>query len=288
MFTNNARSRVVMPEQNPPPKTWPERYRELLASADLNAESVLSKALLASQDLECPVALSPPIFLSLGQCLNNPELLQQQVQADYANVTDKRTLLTYLSVTHLDLVYAIIAPLILRLFLHGQAPLPDVDRLFLGPAENGKVMSRWFQAASGKQVGVTEFSQGLAQQLSDWYLVFRHKLGISPGAYWSNTGLALSAPFSAVWNTASSEAVCALAQEWLAQFACDAQRFIEWLPTGSNGQRYAIPQRRGCCLKYQLPEGDYCGTCGVYRKARLADLNRPSQTSAPDQWRSEQ
>lgn len=282
-----------MPEHNPPPKTWPERYRELLAAADLNADTVLGKALLASQNLEYPAAKSLPALssstsLSLRQCLNNPELLQRQVQADYANVTDKRTLLTYLSVIHLDLVQTIIAPLILRLFLHGQAPLPDVDRVFLGPAKDGAVMSRWFQSTSNKQVGFTEFVQGLAKQLSGWYLVFRHKLGISPGAYWSNTGLALGAPFTAVWNTANAEGVCTLAQEWLAQFPCDAHRFIEWLPAGSGDQRCAIPQRRGCCLKFQLPAGSYCGTCGVYRKARLAELNRPSQTSVPGQWQSEQ
>lgn len=269
---------MAMPDNK---QNWPNRYRQLLANSDLCADTVLSKAL-------APQPVERPALFSLSQCLNKPELLLQQVRADYADVTDKRSLLTCLSVSHLDLVQSIIAPLTLRLFLHGQAPLPDNDRIFFGPVQGGKVMSRWFQTASDKQVGIAEFTEQLAHQLSDWYLVFRHKLGVSPGAYWSNTGLALGAPFTAVWNTADPDSVCALAQEWLAQFACDAHQFIEWISTGAGDRAGAVPQRRGCCLKFQLPKGGYCGTCGVYRKARLAELNRPFPCSEPEQWQPPQ
>lgn len=260
---------------------WPARYQQLLADSGLSAEAVLSKALEAKV---------PPTdaVLSLEQCLNTPALLQQQLQADYPGVIDQRSLRTHLSVTHLDLMLYAVSPLILRLFLHGQAPLPDTNHLFLSTAKEGQVMFRWFHEGAGKPVGVAEFVQAMAQQMKDWYPIFRHQLKVSPGAYWSTTGLALSAPFSLVWNTVSPPAVCALAQQWLAQFNCDARRFLEWIPAGPASQQYAIPQRRGCCLKYQLPDGGYCGTCGVYRKARLAEINRPSQSSKPGQWQPEQ
>jgi hypothetical protein len=260
---------------------WPGRYQQLLADSGLNAETVLGKALESK-------APQTTAVLSLNQCLNTPSLLQQQMQADYPGVTGQRSLRTYLSVTHLDLMLYAVAPLILRLFRYGQAPLPAPHRLLLGPASGGRVTSRWFHDGSGEQVGVAEFVPALAQQLNDWYPVFRHQLNVSPGAYWSTTGLALSAPFSLVWNTVSPEALCAMAQEWLAQFNCDAQRFLEWIPAGPASQQHAIPQRRGCCLKYQLPDGGYCGTCGVYRKARLAEINRPSPSSKPGQWQPEQ
>jgi hypothetical protein len=260
---------------------WPERYQQLLAGSGLSAEAVLSKALVS----KTPHATA---VLTLQQCLSTPPLFQQQLQDDYPGVTDQRSLRAHLSVSHLDLMLYAIAPLILRLFLHGQAPLPTPNHLLLSPASGNRVTFRWFHNGVGKQVGVAEFVQAMAQQLKDWYPVFRHQLNVSPGAYWSTTGLALSAPFSLVWNTVNPVAVCALAQEWLAQFDCDARRFLEWIPAGPVSQQHAIPQRRGCCLKYQLPDGGYCGTCGVYRKARLAEINRPSPSSKPGQWQPEQ
>jgi ferric iron reductase protein FhuF len=266
---------------NNAPVHWPERYHQLLASAGLNTQTVLSTALKSQKPGHHAV-------LSLGQCLREPWQLLQQVQANYTKVTDKRSLRTHVSVMHLDLVQSVIAPLVLRLFLYGKAPLPEVDHVFLGPVKNGRVMARWFQETSDEQVGVGEFIARLALQLNNWYPVFRKELGISPGAYWSSTGLALGAPFSAVWNTVDPGSVCALAQEWLMQFTCEASRFIEWVPAESAGQRCAIPQRRGCCLKYLLPKGHYCGTCGVYKKNRLAGISQPERNSKPEQWQPAQ
>lgn len=260
---------------------WPGRYQQLLANSGLSAETLLNEAL-------APKAPQTAAVLSLEQCLDTPLLLQQQLQADYSGITDQRSLRTHLSVTHLDLMLYAVAPLTLQLFLYGEAPLPDTSRLFLGPPEDGQVMFRWFHDGAGKRVGVAEFVQALTQQMKDWYPIFRHQWKVSPGAYWSTTGLALSAPFSLVWNRGGTKAVCVLAQEWLAQFDCDAHRFLEWIPAGPAGQQYAIPQRRGCCLKYQLPDGGYCGTCGVYKKARLAEINPPSLNSEPGQWQPEQ
>ncbi|MBW7472692.1 (2Fe-2S)-binding protein [Marinobacter sp. M216] len=255
---------------------WPGRYRHLLASAGLNAESVIGQALQ-------PHDLDRPALLSLAQCLERPELLQQQLTKDYPDASNARALRAYLSVTQQDLALSVIAPLTLRLFRDGKSPLPDPQQIFLGRAREGATAARWFHAPSQPAVGLADFIGKLDELVTAWYPVFRQGFGVSPGAYWSSIGLGLGAPFSVVWNLADAEAVCNLAQAWLEEFACGANRFVDWVPAEFSGRQCAIPQRKGCCLKYLLPEGGYCGTCGIYRKARLAETSRRSRSPAPDQ-----
>ncbi|MBW4935841.1 (2Fe-2S)-binding protein [Marinobacter sp. F4206] len=256
---------------------WPRRYRQLLATAGLDAESVIDQALQ-------PPNLERPALLSLAQCLEQPALLHQQLAEDYSVPPDTRSLRAYASVIQQDLALSVIAPLTLRLFRDGAATLPDTSRIFLGPTSDAAATGRWFHAPSQPAVGVKEFIPQLSELVTSWYPIFRQGLGVSPGAYWSSTGLGLGAPFSAVWNLADAKTVCGLAQVWLEEFACDANRFIDWIPAEFNGHPCAIPQRKGCCLKYLLPEGGYCGTCGVYRKARLAEVSPQSRSQAPGQW----
>lgn len=257
---------------------WPSQYRHLLASANLDAKSVIDEALPPSEQ-------DRPALLSLSQCLTQPELLRHQLLKDYDLVGGARALRTHLSVNQQDLALSVIAPLALVLFRDGRAPLPDARRVFLGPAHEGATTARWFHAPSTTSTaGAEDFIQELGSLASEWYPVFRKALGVSPGAYWSSMALGLGAPFSAVWNRADAHSVCTLAQAWLEDFKCDASRFVDWLPAEFNGQLCAIPQRKGCCLKYLLPEGGYCGTCGVHRQARFAALNRPCQSPAPRQW----
>lgn len=260
---------------------WPERYKALLATAGLDPEGVLGEALQ-------PGASEQPALFSLQQCLDEPDMLIRQLQKDYPDARGTRSVRAHLSVLQQDLALSVIAPLTLRLFLHGQAPLPDARQIFLGRAVNGSSTGRWFQASTQTPVAVDGFVEQLGQQVNAWYPTFRQDLGISPGAYWSSVGLALGAPFSAVWNRVEATSVCRLGREWLAEFVCDANRFIDWIPAEFNGQTCALPQRKGCCLKYLLPEGGYCGTCGIYRKERLAAFSRTSRRQAVGQWPPEQ
>lgn len=259
-------------------RNWPARYEQLLASSGLKPGPVISGA-LPPHDQEHTA------LLSLAQCLEQPDLLKQQLRRDHADANDARFLRAYLSVVQQDLALSVIAPLVLVLFRDGRAPLPDTEQVLLGPGKKNGPLARWFHTASAPALGVDAFIQGLSEQVSEWYPVFRQALGVSPGAYWSSIGLGLGAPFSAVWNRVEAESVCSLAQVWLTRFECDANRFIDWLPAEFGGQSCAIPQRKGCCLKYLLPDGGYCGTCGVYRKARLAGLR--SRCPAPGQWQPE-
>jgi hypothetical protein len=269
---------MAEPDRSPAIGPWAEEYSRLLSQSGLDREAVLAGAMQ-------PTASARSGLFSLAQCLEQPALLLRQIEVDYPNNGGARALRAFLSVLQQDLALSVIAPLTLRLFRDGCAPVPDANQIFLAPAdEKAQTASRWFQAPGAKDVDEATFVRSAGRMTDEWYPVFRRELGVSPGAYWSSIGLGLGAPFSAVWNLTKPEPLCRLAQSWLSQFENDANHFIDWIPAVFGEQATAIPQRKGCCLKYLLPEGGYCGTCGVYRKERLAALTPQSQTTRPGQW----
>lgn len=246
---------------------WHSAYRTLLAAHDLDAGEVLSEALQPAPDPQ-------PALFSLAQMLEAPTLLDEQLNratgAKPTHSSQQRLRTATISVLHQDLALRIVAPLVLRLFRDGITPALDPNRVFLTHVTQGSPDSRWQHATDPEvSLSMAEFVAQLARQMSDWYPVFRQHYSVSPGAYWSSVGLALGAPFSAVWNRVDPGALCTLATAWLRQFTCDANRFIDWIPARFDNQPCALPQRRGCCLKYLLPDGGYCGTCGIYRKERM-------------------
>lgn len=260
-------------------RQWPQRYHDLLATTGLDRDAELGGALQ-------PQERRQPALMSLAQCLSQPERLTRQIRDDYADARTDRALNARLSVLQQDLALNVIAPLTLRLFRHGSAPLPHPDRIFFTAFDAMEPPpTRWVMTATDNPVSVSGFVSGMETLVNDWYPVFRQALGVSPGAYWSSIGLGLSAPFSVVWNRAEPTALCQLAQAWLKQFECDANRFIDWIPTEFSQQPCAIPQRKGCCLRYLLPDGGYCGTCGIYRKERMAAARPlPGQSQAAGYW----
>lgn len=249
---------------------WHARYQALLADAGLDSQSVLNQAL--SQHAR-PKSQS----LSLAQVLSEPQRLKDWVLAHHPDAQDPATMVAHLSVLHQNLALNVLAPLVLLAFRDGHAPVPEPERIGLvaGPGHPDHEAPLWYGGREGPALPLDEFVHQTGIRVSRWYGIFRNALGISPGAYWSNTALALVAPFSAIWNRADPDRVCALGAEWLDQFPCDANRYLEWLPVSQGQTTVALPQRRGCCLKYRLPDGRYCGTCGVYRKQRRAALSRP-------------
>ena len=269
---------MAEPERIPRIGPWIRDYGHLLSRSGLDRESVLNEALQMSGGEQIGL-------FSLDQCLEQPSLLLSQVGIDYPDNDDSRARRALLSVLQQDLALSVIAPLALTLFRDGHAPLPDAKRIFLAPADHQtQTASRWFQVPGGDLVDEETFVRSAGEITTQWYPVFRRQLGVSPGAYWSSVGLGLGAPFSAVWNRVEPRALCPLAQGWLEQFRNDANHFIDWIPAVFGNQATAIPQRRGCCLKYLLPEGGYCGTCGVHRKERLAALIPQERKTTPGQW----
>ena len=269
---------MAEPDRKPGLGQWAREYSHLLSQSGLDRESVINEALQPS------VGARSGLF-SLAQCLEQPSLLLSQVGSEYPDNAGPRAMRAFVSVLQQDLALNVIAPLTLRLFRDGHAPLPDAKRIFLAPAhDQTQTVSRWFQVPGGERVDEETFVRSAGALTAEWYPVFRRQLGVSPGAYWSSTGLGLGAPFSAVWNRVEPQALCQLAQGWLEQFQNDANQFIDWIPAVFGEQATAIPQRKGCCLKYLLPEGGYCGTCGVHRKERFAALMPQERTTTPGRW----
>lgn len=258
---------------------WARRYTQLLKNSGLAASSILSQGLQAG-----PMDVRG--FISLAQCLEQPSLLHDRLCDDYRLSNDPGAARAYLSVLHQDLALSVLGPLVLRLFRDGQAPVPSPEHIVLVPRNQmGTITSHWFMAPGQPAVTEATFIEQTDRQVTQWYPVFRKAFGVSPGAYWSSTGLGLGAPFSLVWNRLDPDALCQLAQQWLETFRNDSHRFIDWIPAVVGDQNTAIPQRKGCCLKYLLPEGAYCGTCGVYRKQRMAEtVNHRHRRQETEQW----
>lgn len=227
-------------------------------------------------------ATRPKNALTLAECLASPELLAQRVDQSIPGIGPQKQRRIRLSVLHQNLALEVIAPLTIRLFLDGQTRIPSAADILLVPGIETPSWS-WLEKAPMADTGT--FLASMSARVQEWYPVFRNTFGVSPGAYWSSVGLGFGMPFSSLYNVAPPDQLCALATRWLNRFDCEASRFIDWIPAVFNGEAMAIPQRRGCCLKYLLPEGGYCGTCGVYRKERIARVTpRQSTTRAPGYW----
>lgn len=239
-------------------------YHNLLARHGLDRNSLLTSALV-------PTNRQQPALFSLAQLLDTPSRLEKQVLEDYPDAEHPRLHRARVSVLHQNLALQIIGPLVIRLFRDGSSIDLNPERIFLiRESSSSEELSRWHYSASDQErLEPDEFIRVLGKQMQHWYPVFRRQFGVSPGSYWSSVGLALGAPYSLVWNQVDADELCQQASAWLTRFECEANRYIDWIPAQFSQARCAIPQRRGCCLKYLLPEGGYCGTCGIYRKERM-------------------
>lgn len=246
---------------------WLADYQRLLARHNLDPSALLNSALT-------PDTPQQPALFSLAQLLIEPTLLEHQVREECSGAGHPRIQKACVSVLHQSLALQIIGPMVIRLFRDGVGTALDPHRVFLYEDNPAAVSApRWHHLTENDvPLSPDDFAQTLSEQMRSWYPVFRQYFGVSPGAYWSSVGLALSAPYSVVWNLVDPDRLCQQASRWLSRFDCDANRYIDWIPAEFSQQRCAIPQRRGCCLKYLLPEGGYCGTCGIYRRERMDSL----------------
>ncbi|SDS51513.1 Ferric iron reductase protein FhuF, involved in iron transport [Halopseudomonas xinjiangensis] len=253
--------------------SWRGHYWQHLEQDGLDPELILSQALAAQHPYDGPSKL-----FSLAECVETPDLLAAQVRQNYPGACTAKLQRAYHSVIHQDLALSLIAPLALKLFRDGHVALPTASQIFVVRTQHdGQTQLHWFMETGQTDVDEQDFIACMSELTSDWYPFFRRGLGVSPGSYWSSVGLALGAPFAAVWNLAQPGPTCRLAQRWLEAFRNDANAFVDWIPVTFGEQQTAIPQRRGCCLAYLLPDSGHCGTCGVHRKQRIqaACLNQP-------------
>lgn len=239
-------------------------YHTLIESSGLSVDELMAETAATPA---APVMKTGP---SLTQCLKDPYQLLHRMDA--LKPTLHKDIRVPASVLHQNLSLSIIAPHVTRALITGQGTLPDPDHIFLGDPADGL---QWCECGGNqKSLPLATWITSLAALVESWYGLFRLVLGVSTGAFWSSTGLALSAPFSRLYDRAPQQPLCDQANAWLNEFPCQARRFIDWVPavldTPEGTLRCAIPQRRGCCQKYRLPEGEYCGTCGIYREDRLS------------------
>ncbi len=242
---------------------WLEDYQALLRDSGVDRDELAQRARL-------PVAW--PAGLSLAQCLADP----WQFRARLDTGQNEQGLRVRASVLHQALALTILTPVALRLMLTGQTHLPDDDAIWLTPDPVTNPLP-WHGEAELPEANLhacEPFFTAMAARARAWYPVFRGALGVSPGAYWSSVGLGFCAPFTALYDRLEPARLCDQASRWLAEFDCDARRYIDWIPARFGNSACAIPQRRGCCLKFKLPEGGYCGTCGIYRRERMQTVEK--------------
>lgn len=251
-------------------EVWLERYSALLREAGVTPQAVAVN--MNATDLGVPDNSQSfgAATAGLADSFGRPETMVGALR----EIRSTEPLRVYASVLHQDLALSIVAPAVTRLLLDGVSRVPLAEDIWL---ELDTRTPAWHWRPGSSVQPVDLFVPFIARELKRWYPFFRHSLGVSPGAFWSSVGLGLCAPFSALYDKAPPERLCQEATEWLNQFDCDARRFIDWIPLEFNRQPCAIPQRRGCCLKFKLPDGGYCGTCGIYRKERMATVVSSSE-----------
>lgn len=246
-------------------EVWLERYSALLQEAGVSRKAVAISTDAAEPESSLNRQVSGEAPIGLAASFVCPDAivgpLREQRSAESLRV--------YASVLQQDLALTIVAPAVTRLLLEGASRVPVAEDIWLA---SGTRTPAWQWRPSGSAQPISDFIPLMARELKRWYPFFRHSLGVSPGAFWSSVGLGLCASFSALYDKAPPERLCREATEWLNQFDCDARRFIDWIPLEFNRHPCAIPQRRGCCLKFKLPDGGYCGTCGIYRKERMTTV----------------
>jgi len=244
---------------------WQWRYAELLRMGGV--------ALPDAEAAACPARLSAGDHgreaVTLAGLLEQPERLGAWL-VRHRGVTDARELRAEASVLQQDLALTVLGPLTLRLLLRGHSVAVEPAHILLrGDAPDG---AAWQWTGEGKPTGTRDYVRIMSQRLHAWYPLFRPGPGVGPGAYWSSIALAFSAPFSLLYDRVPPPLLCREATAWLARFGCPARRYVDWIPVQLGQQYCAIPQRRGCCLRFLTPAAEYCGTCGVYRKERMAGM----------------
>ncbi|MDX1636143.1 MAG: (2Fe-2S)-binding protein [Marinobacter sp.] len=240
---------------------WLATYQGLLADAGVSPSDLAPQASLPVSESDGP---------SLAQCLARPD----RVRSDFGAGLSEQGLRVRASVMQQSLALSVLTPVVLRFLLTGASHLPGDDalRLVANPDDSLDLWACDQPRPSASLHTLDQLFDTLAGRARAWYPVFRKGLGVSPGAYWSSIGLGFCAPFSMLYDRSEPDRLCQQASLWLDSFDCDARRYIEWIPAMREQGLCAIPQRRGCCLKFKLPERGYCGTCSIHRRERMSAL----------------
>ncbi|TDT40248.1 FhuF-like iron-sulfur protein [Halospina denitrificans] len=112
---------------------------------------------------------------------------------------------------------------------------------------------------------LSEAQQALHGWLAEPEGFFRGQWPVTKSGFWSSMSLAAIRPFAAIRLELPAEEWRPQADEWMALMPGPTARYLRWFEEASEAGPRLAPQRRGCCLKFQLPGKDHCSTCGVRR-----------------------
>lgn len=127
---------------------------------------------------------------------------------------------------------------------------------------------KWQAAASQEWLihpDLAEAQEAFHQWLCEAEEFFRGHCPVTKSGFWSSVALAAIRPFAAIRLELPAEDWRNEADEWMALMPGPTARYLCWFEEVSEAGPRLAPQRRGCCLKFQLPGKDNCSTCGVRR-----------------------
>lgn len=175
------------------------------------------------------------------------------------NAPDRRTAATVLwQRLSLDLL----APACVLWMIRQQLPLHLPDQIGWC-LETGN----WAQLGAPESSRQTpdEALESLGYWLDTMQQLFRGHWQVSKSGFWSSAALATARPYSLLFMQVPGHQWRSQAERWLQLMPAPIARYLNWEDIERQGTTLTIPRRKGCCLKFRLPDGKLCGTCGIRR-----------------------
>lgn len=187
--------------------------------------------------------------------------------------SDASERLTYGALLARDLLLKWLGPLTVRQILDTQAPAPDSTPLNIEWRADslGFVLAPSVLSTPGLELD--RWVASVRNWLTMLEAAFRTQLRVGKGAFWSSAALALAMPWTRLQNFRPAEELEAGSLAWLTYLDDRLPRYLRWREAHAEGQARKLPNRRGCCLRYRLPEQpNLCGTCGRRKQADLDQM----------------
>lgn len=181
--------------------------------------------------------------------------------------------LTYGALLARDLFLKWLGPLTLIQILEAQAPAPDSTPLDI--EWRPESLGFWLTPATPHTPGLTlaPWRVSVRDWLTQLEEAFRTQLRVGKGAFWSSAALALAMPWTRLQSFRPADELESGSHAWLAYLDDRLPRYLRWREAHAEGKTRKYPNRRGCCLRYRLPEQpNLCGTCGRRKQEDLDQM----------------
>ncbi|AMG31785.1 hypothetical protein AL542_16530 [Grimontia hollisae] len=203
--------------------------------------------------------VAPEKAVPLGSLLKD-DLVARRTVVAFQDTHQAPTTKVAASLVHKQWIANLLSPLVAVYLLSGRQPEQwqklgyDVEKGCLG----------WTTQPFGEHTNPALFIETTTAVANACYTLFRRHFSVPPRVLWSNTALALAAPWHRLQNLgAGGEAINNQLTAFFAHFPSPLSQSVKWLVIRENGKSLCVPRRLGCCLKYALPgnRNTLCGTC---------------------------